>query len=207
MEYTRGQVIEIINNYSSELNADLIIDNWQEKKSNELLDLSKYEYPLFCYSFPIIINGIEQATVSLFNFYCTGIDNQEKELVNKYLGYKKYNSSWVAFSHDTYLHCYLSINDELVLPKSTFLEDFYCFDGLFEDSNGEKVKYKIAYGNTETESDNKRHEALKYSYEDTGYDAYHFLSCGITLMIEDKKFEGYSMGEEINKRIEERKNK
>lgn len=207
MNYTREQIIEIIKYHSPKLDGDKMISNWQNRESNELLDLSEYAYPLFCYTFPILVDDVLIAEITLFRINSTGVDYEKDLLMNKYLSTEKYEASWVAFSHDTYLHCYLSIFSNLTIPKSDFLDTFYCYDGTFKDINGEIVKYKISYGDYDYDETDSitREKYFKYSREDYMYNVYHFLDCGVTLMIEKKDFDGNSLGEEINKRINDRR--
>lgn len=69
MKYTKQQVIEMINDFSKDLNGEKIVNDWMKKQSNIELDLSKYKYNVFCYTFPILIDNVIQAEVSLLRLY------------------------------------------------------------------------------------------------------------------------------------------
>ena len=202
MKYTRSQVKEIIKKHSKKLDAEMMIDNWMNSKANKPLNLSKYSYPLACYTFPITIDNVIQGEITLVSLYGNATEEIDM-LMNKYLG-EDFETSWLAFSHDTYLYAYLSItNKEFILPISDFSDTFYCFDGTFKDNNGKEIKYKISYGDY---GDEKTEREKGYEYRDRrDYNDYYFLECGIILLIEKVEFSSNELGETINERIKKRK--
>jgi hypothetical protein len=109
MKYTEEDVLDIIKYLSKEKDPKFILKEWGENKANEPLDLKGYEYPLFVYSFPIEVDDEELAIVTLVELYNTGIDNKMDSIMPKYMGFENYKNSWDAFSHKTYLHCFLDI--------------------------------------------------------------------------------------------------
>jgi len=202
MKYTREQVKKIIEHHSKDLNGDKMIDNWMNNESNKPLSLSKYDYPLFCYTFPIMVDNKLEAEVSLLGLAGSGLDDVGR-YANKYLGNEIYDSSWISFCYDSYKHAYLFINKNLKLPTSHFSEYFYFYEGTFKDASDKDIKYKIYYGQYDYDDHYECSEALK-AIESRGYSEYYFDN-NVTLLIEDIEIDGNLLGEEINKRIKKRK--
>lgn len=110
----------------------------------------------------------------------------------KYLGKEKYDKSWSEFSHDTYLHCYLTINKEFKLPK--ICPGLYGDTLQSRDSNGKTFQYTIAYGDT-TEEDDMH---FYHKWVDGGYR----FNNGVSIKV--NKMPGWSLGEKINENIGQR---
>lgn len=194
MKYTEEEVLDIIRTLTDKDPVE-VFDSWvNNQKANKLLDLSKYNYPLFVYTFPIILqeglgDGREVGEITLVDLY--SLSNRD-ELMLKYLGKEKYDKSWSEFSHDTYLHCYLTINKEFKLPK--ICPGLYGDTLQSRDSNGKTFQYTIAYGDT-TEEDDMH---FYHKWVDGGYR----FNNGVSIKV--NKMQGWSLGEKINENIEQR---
>ena len=94
MKYTEDQVLDILKLVTDQ--PESILSKWSNQKDNESLDLKKYSYPLFLYTFPIIVNDEEVATMTLAQVTNTGVDGQKDILMSKYLTTDVYNKSWSA---------------------------------------------------------------------------------------------------------------
>lgn len=188
MIYTYDQVLDILSLVTDQ--PDVILSKWCDNEDNKSLDLTKYNYPLFLYSFPIIVDGDKVATITLSETTNTGIDHERQSLMSKYLSTDVYRKSWWAYSHDTYLNCYLTIHKE-------FLKDdkFYVLESSFVDEEGKQIKYRLSlelpYGNSKS-------KAKELSFEEGT--CYHFYN-GVNLKIENTRIKGWSMGEKINEVI------
>jgi hypothetical protein len=74
MKYTEEEVLDIIRTLTDKDPVE-VFDSWaNNQKSNKLLDLSKYNYPLFVYTFPIILqeglgDGREVGEITLVDLY------------------------------------------------------------------------------------------------------------------------------------------
>lgn len=194
MKYTRQDVINILKTVSG-IDAELVLNNWDSRRDNEYLDLNKYHYPLFFYSFPIIIDSDVVATVTLAQFTNTGIDHQESLIMSKYLTTYVYNHSWMAYSHETYKHCYLTIHKEFELPPHPKDESLRVMESHFMDSEGNQIKYNISYGYSEIEG-----LYNKYVFEGRGTGCYRFDN-DVNIQIEAQDIHGWSMGEKVNEII------
>lgn len=192
MKYTEKQVLEILELVTDQ--PQTILDKWHSKYDNTKLDLSKYEYPLFLYSFPIVVGGEEVATITLAEIQNTGIDSQRQSLMTKYLTSNTYQESWWAYSHDTYLDCYLTIHKEFELPK--ICEGMNGDTQQALDANGTPFQFTIAYGYPEKEEDSH----LYYQWADGHYR----FNNDISIKIDHRKIEGWSMGKKINEVIDQR---
>ena len=195
MDYTEEQVIDIIKSITKK-SPTAILKKWGTKDSNIPLDLSKYQYPMFVYTFPILIEEKEIATFTLVRFAYTGYDNMRKDLMRKYLGHTTYELTYQSYpNHETYLEGYLTINQEFELPE--IVKGFYAQESSFQDKNGQDIKYRISYGYPVKETD-------YYICNDKGdYKSYRFDG-DICVQIEKKEIDGHLLGERINERINER---
>ena len=198
MKYNEEQVLDILKLVTDQ--PEVILNKWSNRKDNEPLDLSKYHYPLFLYTFPIIVNGEEVATFTLSELRNTGVDGQRDMIMSKYLTTDVYNRSWVAFSHETYKHAYLTINKAFKLPEHPEDSNFFAMESTFLDADGKEVKYRISYGHSEI-------EGLYEQWVDDGHwsswRCYRFDN-GVTVQIEATDFSGWQMGEKINETIKNR---
>jgi hypothetical protein len=62
MTYTKNQVLDIINSISNQgidIDAEIVFEKWNIYDSNKLLNLEKYKYQSFVYSFPFLMDGKE----------------------------------------------------------------------------------------------------------------------------------------------------
>lgn len=196
MKYTEDQVLDILKLVTDQ--PETILSKWSNQKDNEPLDLKKYSYPLFLYTFPIIVNDEEVATMTLAQLTNTGVDGQKDILMSKYLTTDVYNRSWSAFSHETYKHAYLYIHKEFELPTHPEDDRFHVLHSSFLDADGNKVKYRMSYGYSEI-------PGLHTSYvsERGDWRSYRFDN-DVTIQIEDTNFSGWEMGEKINEVIKVR---
>lgn len=185
MKYKEAEVLDILKSLTP--NGEEILENWNINKSNTPLDLKEYEYPLFVYSFPLIVEGDKVATITLAQLY--GV-NGKNDLMQKYFGHKDFVMSWKSFSHDTYLDCYLTIHKDFELPDIV--------DGLqggsftAHDSKGKEFKFTVHYGYPNEED---FHHYLELDY---------YFDNGVRIKI-DKIENGWLLGKTINKNIETRK--
>lgn len=197
MKYTTKQVLDILKLVTD--NPESILLKWNNIQDNIKLDLDKYDYPVFLYTFPIILNGIEVASVTLGQFTNTGFESKIQMLMSKYLTSEKLESSWTAYSHDTYLSSYLTINKPFKLDKHPTFKDLYTLSSYFIDDAGNMIKYRISYGDV-----NDSDVYNEYMDDTNEYDIYSFDN--IYLQIERKEIAGWKMGKKINETIEGRLN-
>ena len=141
MKYTKVEVLNIIGTCTSE-NAETILLNWNNNKANTPLDLEKWNYPYFVYSFPLILNEEEVATITLVESYGCGYNLDD--FMQKYLGHKDYEVSWHSFSHHTYKDWFLTVNKEFELPE--LVKGFYGGEYTAVDADGEEFSFKISFG-------------------------------------------------------------
>lgn len=196
MKYTEEQVLDILRLATDQ--PESILNEWSNRKDNELLDLTKYKYPLFLYSFPIIVNGEEAATMTLAELHNTGVDGRKDMLMSKYLTADIYNKSWNAFSHETYKHAYLYVHKEFELPPHSKDDNFRVMESTFLDADGKEIKYRMSYGDSDV-------EGLYESYVDDNrlWKSYRFDN-GVAIQIEATDISGWEMGEKINESIKGR---
>lgn len=199
MTYTEKEVISILKEVT-DIDPNEIIEKWNIEKSNTLLDLTEYDYPLFCYSFPLVINGEKVAKVSILDTHGTGTKYENQNLASKYLGYDGYIKSWSDFSHNSYKWCYLTIYKEFKLEHHENDKNFFVFESSFLDSDNKEIKYTLSYGYPE-----KSYLYEKYT-STYGFYTYTFDN-GVNIQIEKTDISGWLLGETINKNINERKNK
>lgn len=193
MKYTKKQVLDILKIVSNDPKS--VFDQWVIKNDNVYLDLSKYKYPLFIYSFPIEIGGELVATITLSQITNTGIDSQRDMLMSKYLTTDSYNKSWFAYSHETYKDCYLTIHKEFQLPPHPKDNNFKILESHFLDASGNKIEYCISCGDSEIDG-----LFESYTYEDRIISCYRFDN-GVNIQIKSNIIDGWIMGEKINEEI------
>ena len=190
MKYTELEVLDIIKSVTDK-SPHKIFNAWINKKANTLLDLSKYKYPSFVYTFPIKIDDKEVGDITLVDLYHN--TSGKDDLMLKYLGKEDYDRSWDCFSHDTYLFCYLTIRKEFKL--SEICKGMYgdIFKGI--DANGSTFEFQISYGDPEEEKDGHYYDKW------VNNDSYRFDN-GINVKV--NRMDGWSLGEKINENIKSR---
>lgn len=186
MKYKEAEVLDILKSLTP--NGEEILENWNINKSNTPLDLKEYEYPLFVYSFPLIVEGEKVATITLAQLY--GV-NGKNDLMQKYFGHKDFIKSWESFSHDTYLSCYLTINKDFELPD--IVEGLQGGNFTAHDSKGEEFKFTVHYGYPTHEEDSHHYLELDYYFDND-----------VRIKIDTIK-NGWILGKTINQNIEARK--
>lgn len=198
MKYTQEQVLDILKLVTKDPQS--ILDKWSNKKDNEPLELNKYKYPLFLYTFPIIVNDEEVATFTLAQITNTGVDGQRDMLMSKYLTTDVYNSSWLAFSHESYLHSYLTIKKDFELPPHPQDDNFRVYESTFVDNKGKVIKYRMCYGDTEIPG---LYEQWVDDSRWSNWRSYRFDN-DVNVQIEATDINGWEMGEKINEVIKVR---
>lgn len=188
MKYKEHEVLDILKLVSD--NPEQVLSSWNNRKANKPIDLDKFNYPYFVYSFPIIIDDEEVATITLVSLYGGNLNSEKPDLMQKYFGHEDYEKSWHAFSHDTYLDCYLTIHKDFGLPK--VVKGLRGQSFTAKDANGNDFEFKVSYGFPEKERD-------KDQYFIWVEGAYRFDN-GVAIQIENK-FEGWSLGKKINENI------
>ncbi len=196
MKYSESQVLDIISSVSNQ-DPVKVLNQWNINQSNIPLDLEEYSYPLFLYSFPVIFEGKELATITLADLY--NCQSNRDLIIKKYLGHQRHEESYSTFSHDTYLNCFLTINEEIEFPE--IVKGFRGYESEFVDADGKEVKYRISYGYPENEND--FHVWVDYSDNNRLYDTYRLDD--INIQIEKKDVSGHELGAKINETIELRK--
>lgn len=193
MKYNEEQVLDILKLVTDQ--PEVILNKWSNRKDNEPLDLSKYHYPLFLYTFPIIVDGEEVATFTLSELHNTGVDGQRDILMSKYLTTDVYNRSWNAFSHETYKYAYLYVRKDFELPSHPGDENFRAMESIFLDADGKQIKYRMSYGYSKI-------AGLYESYVNNNrkWNSYRFDN-DVNVQIEATDIIGWSMGEKINETI------
>jgi len=191
MKYTENEVLNIISSLTDK-NPDEIILNWNINKSNTLLDLNKTEYKSFLFSFPLLVNNKEVATITIADLY--NFHSGRDYLMQKYFGHVKYEGTYFTFSHDTYLDCYITIHKDFELPK--IVEGFYGKTDKYLDAKGIEFEYTISYGYPDKEKDLRVYDSYIYK-------SYRFLDNDIFIKVKIKN--GWSLGEKINEHIKKRK--
>jgi hypothetical protein len=189
MKYTEEEVLDIIK-CATDKDPQEVFTTWVNRKANTPLDLTKYQYGNFVYTFPIKVDGKDVGDVTLVDLYhnTSGRD----DLMLRYLGKEDYDASWCEFSHDTYLFCYLTIRKEFELPE---ICKGMCGDTLKSvDANGRPFEFTVAYGNPEKEKDS-------HYYHQWVNDGYRFDN-GVTIKV--NRMNGWSLGEKINENVEKR---
>ncbi len=193
MKYTKAEVLNIIGTCTSE-NAETLLLNWNNNKANTPLDLEKWNYPYFVYSFPLILNEEEVATITLVESYGCGYNLDD--YMQKYLGHEDYEVSWHSFSHQTYKDWFLTVKKEFDLPE--LVKGFYGGEYTAVDADGEEFSFKISYGYPENEED-------RYVFEQY-VDEWVRFENGVSIKMSDKNksLNGWPLGEKINENIKKR---
>ena len=190
MKYKEHEVLDILKSVSD--NPEKILLDWNINKANTPINLKEWNYPYFIYSFPIILDNEEVATITLASLY--GVSNAD-DLIQKYLGYEEYIKTWSTFSHDTYKFCYLIIHKEFKLPKIVDGMNGKSFIG--KDVDGNNFEFMVSYGDPESEEDTHQH----YIWVDGGYR----FDNGVSIKIKEGDIKkGWSLGEKINENIKKR---
>jgi len=199
INYTEDDVLNIIKSLTHSP-PEQVLTQWNNNKSNTVLDLSKNPYTSFVYTFPIKIDGIRYGTITLVDSHNELSDNCNNILITKYLGYDVYNKSLHSFSYDSDMSCYLTMNMKLELPKHPDCNDFYLYESTFTDGVGNNIKYRIMYGYP-----GDVHNIWKiYSQNIKDYTTYWFYN-NINIQIQNTPIAGWQLGDMINKNIESRK--
>ena len=190
MEYKEHEILDILKSVSD--NPEKILLDWNINKANTLIDLKKQSFPYFIYSFPIILDNEEVATITLASLY--GVSNVDN-LIQKYLGHQEYIKTWSTLSHDTYKYCYLTIHKEFKLPKIVDGMNGKSFIG--KDAIGNNFEFMVSYGYPEKEKDSHQY----YTWVDGGYR----FDNGVSIKFKGSgPEEGWSLGEKINENIKKR---
>lgn len=193
MKYKKSEVIEIIKGLTDK-DAESILFDWNVRKSNKLLELLDYKYPVFVYSFPVEIDNKLVATITLANVYFISTSTQD-DLMQKYFGHKLYSQTYVSFSHDTYLNCYFTVYEEFCLPNKIGNNFRYGeFKGV--DAKGKEFRFVISQCGF---------EILNGNYCNFNGDTYNFYEINIDIKIEQIE-NGWELGETINENINKRIN-
>jgi len=189
MKYTEAEVIDIIK-CATDKDPQEIFKAWANRKANTPLDLNKSNYPVFVYTFPIVVDGKEVADITLVDLSSHTGQSLKNDLMLKYFGKDDYDASWETYSHDTYLDCYLTIRKEFSLPEICEGMRGDTFQGV--DANGRPFEFKVAYGFPEKEKDSHYH----YQWIDK---AYRFDN-GVHITV-NNKLNGWSLGQKINENV------
>jgi len=193
MKFTETEVLDIIKSVTDK-DPQEVFTNWVvNRKANMPLDLTKYKYPQFVYTFPIKVEGKEVGDITLVDLYHN--TDCKDDLMLKYFGKEDYDKSWNCFSHDTYLYCYLTIHKEFKLPEICKGMHGDTLQGI--DANGVPFQCQISYGNPEKEKD----ENYYYTFHSRVDGSYRFDN-GVSINV--KKMNGWSLGEKINENVEKR---
>jgi hypothetical protein len=191
MKYTEAEVIDIIK-CATDKDPKEVFTTWVNRKANTPLDLTKYQYGHFVYTFPIKVDGKEVADITLVSLSAHTHQSLKDDLMLRYLGKDDYDASWSEFSHDTYLDCYLTIRKEFSLPEICKGLHGNTFQGI--DAIGRPFEFKVAYGNPEKEEDSHYH----YQWIDGGYR----FDNGVSIKV--NQMNGWSLGQKINENVEKR---
>ena len=189
MKYTHSEVIDIIKT-ATDQNPQEVLNLWVDKKSNTKLEFGSNNH--YVYSFPLVIDNKEVATITLTELYSV---NSRDDLMLKYFGRENFDLSWDCFSHDTYLFCYLTIHKEFELPE--IVKGFFgdTFQGI--DANGRPFDFNVSYGNPEEENDS--HYYYQWVDTKTSYRFDNDVNIDISV-----KPAGWKLGQKINENIENR---
>ena len=93
MKYTESEVLDIIKCVTDK-DPQEIFTNWVTKKANTPLDITKFEYPHFVYTFPIKVDGKEVADITLVDLSSHSHQSLRDDLMLRYLGKEVYDESW-----------------------------------------------------------------------------------------------------------------
>ena len=188
MKYTESEVLDIIKSVTDK-DPQEVFTTWVNRKANTPLDLTKYQYGHFVYTFPITVGGKEVGEITLADLYSHSPSSKD-QLMLRYFGKEDYDKSWSTFSHDTYLDCYLTIRKEFQLPEICKGLHGDTFQGI--DANGRPFEFKVSYGSPDEEKDDHYY----YGWVDK---AYRFDN-GVAIQV--NQMNGWSLGEKINENVE-----
>lgn len=189
MKYKEHEVLDILKQFSDK--PEEVLKDWNNRKANTPIDLKKFNYPYFVYSFPLVVKDEEVATITLVSLYGGNLNSEKPDLMQKYFGGEDYENSLHSFSHDTYLDCYLTIRKSFKLPK--IVKGLRGAEFLAQDALGKDFTFTVAYGYPDDEDDYSLHR-----WRDTKYRFDNDIS------IEVGKINGWSLGEKINDNIKVR---
>ena len=189
MKYTEAEVLDIIK-CATDKDPQEVFTTWVNRKANRVLDLTKNSYGHFVYTFPIVVDGKEVADVTLVSLSSHTGQSLKNDLMLRYFGKDDYDASWWAYSHDTYLDCYLTIRKEFQLPEICKGLHGDTFQGI--DANGRPFEFKVSYGSPDEEKDDHYY----YGWVDK---AYRFDN-GVAIQV--NQMNGWSLGEKINENVE-----
>lgn len=187
MKFTEEEVLDIIQS-ATDKNPKEVLKAWVNGKADKPLELTNYNYPLFVYTFSLILNDEEVANITLASL--GNGPSLREDLMLKYFGREDYELSWWTFSHDTYLDCYLTIHKKFELPE--IVKGFHGGTYKAKDAKGEEFEFTISYGDPVEEDDS-------YIYHKYVDKAYRFDN-DVNIIINRVK-NGWSLGEKINKNI------
>lgn len=197
MSYTEKEVLDIIKSCTNK-NPETILNKWNENKANTPIDLKKWNYPYFIYSFPINIDGDEVGKITLVSDGCQSSKIREN-LIQKYLGSEDYMYTVANFSHSTYHWCYVTIYKSFKLPE--IVPGFHgdTFKGV--DAEGEEFDFRISYGTPIKDKESHYDIFGQYRKDYDGYKLYWFDDFNV--QIRGLK-NGWSLGEKVNENINNR---
>lgn len=187
MKYTEQEIIDILKLTCD--NPEKVLLKWNNDKSNTPVEFGAHNH--FVYSFPLIIDEEEVATITLVSLH--GV-NERDNLMQKYFGHEDHEKTWWEFSHDTYNYCYFTHNKEFKLPK--IVKGLRGQKFIGKDAKGNDFQFSVAYGRPEKERD-------LHHYHIWADGAYRFDN-GVSIQIEEKQIHGWSLGNKINENIKVR---
>ena len=193
MKYTHSEVIDIIKT-ATDQNPQEVLNLWVDKKSNTPLEFGSHNH--YVYSFPLVIDNKEVATITLTELYSV---NSRDDLMLRYFGRENFDLSWDCFSHDTYLFCYLTIHKEFQLPE---IVDGFCA-GKFQgtDANGRPFDFNVSYGYPEKEGES--YVRYQWINDKTTYRFDNDINIDISVKFNSRPA-GWKLGQKINENIETR---
>lgn len=195
MKYTEEEVLDILKTISD--SPKKILKLYNTNKANTPLDLNDRQFNHFVYSFPVIIDNEEKATITLVSLYGGDLHNIKDSLMQKYMGYEEYKRSYETFSHDTYQYCYLTIHKKFKLPE--IAKEFHAQSFTTKDADNIEFTFKMSYGNPYTEED--KGDRLFYNWVSKSYQ----FDNNVKIKIENNKLiNGWELGKKINENIKTR---
>jgi hypothetical protein len=187
MKYTEKEILDILKLTCD--NPEQVLLDWNNNKANTPVEFGTHDH--FVYSFPMIVDEEEVATITLASLY--SVDGRDN-LMQKYFGHEDYKTSWDTFSHDTYKFCYLTIHKDFKLPKIVKGMKGQKFIG--KDAKGNEFQFAVCYGYPTKENDS-------HYYHTWISDSYRFDD-GTAIKIDEKQIQGWSLGKKINENIKVR---
>jgi hypothetical protein len=181
MKFTEEEVLDIIQSLTDK-NPKEVLKAWVNVKADKPLELTNYDFPFFVYTFPLILNDEKFADITL-----VALSHNKEDLMLKYFGREDYELSWWAYSHDTYLDCYLTIHKEFELPE--LAKGFHGATYKAKDAKGKEFEFTISYGDPVQED-------IYYKYANK---AYRFDN-SVNIIINEIE-NVWSLGQKINENI------